>query len=786
MKRVLSLCLVVVFLAISVGVPAEAETTLPAMEGAVGTEPMRTRVQELEGLRETNAETYLMSDGTYECVVYAEDKYYWDDSGDLLEIDNSIVPLSTSKVGAPYKNTGNAFDVYFSSAGTPTVSMQYRGRGISFSPAVDSKNEVMSTQSVSAMAVGKVENCSTLAELTPTGDNTVRYANAFGTADLVYVLTSSALKEYIILENNTAQTTYQFAVTLDGLTVQQTGDVVLLVDDSGSTVFTLGSLFAVDAAGVMTDALTYTVTSDGTLNGFILTITLDSDYLNDIERAFPVVIDPSVLVSSSQTADASVSSEFSDYNYYLNTRLWTGRNDGYGIRRSYLRFVIPTSIPAGSVTYASLDLEYAAGVTPTVRAYKATQSWSSSTITWNNKPTTASAGSLNAVVRSGSSSWYSMNVTTIVKAWNNGEANYGFEVRDINESDATHWTNFYSSDEASPHKPELRITYVAPVTTDRLYSTYSQTAVYRDYMKTRMNCYGYALHVYASTTDLYASYKQQPGEFANDGSTYTADVNVFELNLQNPEQDPEDILDFIESRMFADFAALSATGSGWTISRTTATATVPSGYRKIALTLRRKEGDTRGDYHFYVRHSDGYWSHKQGATDVTNLSISSKVAITDTNITTVALEGGYDDGIRYYMISKPLIVDFPHSYGREGALATQPLFEDRSGDVIEKSTTLSGSVQFGKFDYPGDLDYYCFTPTATGTYSLTVLITDSYATGFDVNMMVYNTYGNLLISDSDAGKPVISMYMTAGTRYFVRIWDSGETTYPYSFTFELQ
>lgn len=781
MKRILSLCMIVVFLAISLGVPIEAETILPATEGAAETELIRTRVQEVEGLRETNAETYLMSDGTYECVVYAEDKYYWDDSGDLLEINNSIVPLSTSKVGGPYKNTGNSFDVYFSSAGTPTVTMQYRGRGISFSPTVDSENAVMSTQPVSAMAVGKVENCSTLGKLTPTGDNTVRYANAFGTADLVYVLTNSALKEYIILENNTAPTTYRFAVSLDRLTIQQVGDVVSLVDEGGSTVFTLGSLFAVDAAGVMTDALTYTVTSDGTSNGFVLTITLDSGYLNDTERAFPVVIDPSVLVSSSQTADASVSSEFSDDNYYLNTRLWTGRNNVYGIRRSYLRFAIPSSIPSGSVTSATLDLEYALGLIPTVRAYKVTQSWSSSTITWDNKPASASAGSVNAVLRSGSNSWYSMDVTTIVKAWNNGEENYGFEVRDINESDATHWTDFYSSDEVSPHKPELHITYAAPVTIDRLYSTYSQTASYRSYMTSYMNCYGYALHVYSLSLDGGGAYKQQPGEFAADGVAYSVNIQNLGAKLLDTTADPEETLDYIEGLMYADFAALSSTGSEWTLTRTTSTATVPAGYRKIALTIGQGH-----DYHFYVRHSDGSWSHKQGAYPITNLSIDTGTAITDANIATIVQEGVYDDGVRYYLINKPLIADYPHRNGHGEALQTHTVFSDRAGDTIEKSTTISGSVQLGRFDYPTDKDYYAFTPTTSGTYSLTVLITDAYATDFDVDMMVYNAYENLLVSDLKAGKPVISMYMTAGVRYFVCIWNYGETVYPYEFTYELQ
>lgn len=34
------------------------------------------RVEEVSELRERNADTYLLSDGSYECVVYSENKYY--------------------------------------------------------------------------------------------------------------------------------------------------------------------------------------------------------------------------------------------------------------------------------------------------------------------------------------------------------------------------------------------------------------------------------------------------------------------------------------------------------------------------------------------------------------------------------------------------------------------------------------------------------------------------------------------------------------------------------------
>ena len=45
------------------------------------------RMKEIEELRDVNSETYLLSDGTYECRVFAEDKYYQNDSGELIAID---------------------------------------------------------------------------------------------------------------------------------------------------------------------------------------------------------------------------------------------------------------------------------------------------------------------------------------------------------------------------------------------------------------------------------------------------------------------------------------------------------------------------------------------------------------------------------------------------------------------------------------------------------------------------------------------------------------------------
>ena len=120
------------------------------------------RVREEESLRTTNSETYLLSDGTYECVVYAGDKYYQDVDNALKRIDNRLMPAETNSRGeiTSYKNAANAFDVRLSSGSTPEISITYRDYSLSFSPVVSAFQESggLSAQKAT-LSVGSVQNC---------------------------------------------------------------------------------------------------------------------------------------------------------------------------------------------------------------------------------------------------------------------------------------------------------------------------------------------------------------------------------------------------------------------------------------------------------------------------------------------------------------------------------------------------------------------------------------------------------------------------------------------------
>ena len=320
-----------------------------------------------------------------------------------------------------------------------------------------------------------MDNCLTLESLTPTGSNTVTYANAFTATDLTYVLDNYGLKEYIILNSADGPNEFSFMFQLDGLEIQTIENETFFMNAEGKSVFQLGQLFAVDGADELTNELTYSFTPVKGTSNVIVTVTLSEDYLAAPDRVFPVVIDPSIMISSVQTADACVLSYYPDTNYYTSSYLRTGYDSDYGIRRSFIRFDIPSSIPEDSVTESLLYFEKCGGVAPTMRAHRCILPWESATLTWNNQPLYNTTHDLSysplAERYSSTSAWYKLDVTNIVKSWVKGQrTNYGFALVDITEDDEDHWTTYYSSDMESPHKPELHITYNGteppPETTD--------------------------------------------------------------------------------------------------------------------------------------------------------------------------------------------------------------------------------------------------------------------------------------------------------------------------------
>ena len=420
------------------------------------------RVREIEDLRTTNSETFLLSDGSHECVVYAEDKYYEDETHRLQLIDNTIIADSASS--GNYKNTANAFDVTFSGSGVPEIGMEKDGVSFTFAPLDATKDTISAYNRVQpkncSINLGKVQNCRALTFLTATGNNTVTYADAFTDTDLVYTVNHNALKEYIILGSSAAPSQFSFNYKLNGLDLESANGRLYFVNENGTVVFTLGQLFAVDSAGVVTDAVTYSYTIDETVNEAVVTIELDKDYFYSSDRVFPIVIDPTTGTNPA-LAETFVTSAKPTMNWNDSDFLAAGyASDFYGVCRSYLSFTVPSFLMGVDINAASINVAVEVGAPAYLKAYRCTGSWTASTLTWNNKPGYTTTNGSTAASSLGDGTWYTLGVTNMVQNWLNGTySNYGVVLVSTNENSSSYYSCLYNSATDPEYAPQLSIIY---------------------------------------------------------------------------------------------------------------------------------------------------------------------------------------------------------------------------------------------------------------------------------------------------------------------------------------
>ena len=300
---------------------------------------------------------------------------------------------------------------------------------------------------------------------------------------------------------------------------------------------------------------------------------------------------------------------------------------------------------------------------------------------------------------------------------------------------------------------------------DRYYSEYNPTLFNAGFFRYRMNCYGYAITTfYNGSVSATNPYKQQPGEFANKNEKYSSLVNSY-INAMTTWNN---LYYFVKDRIFEDFVTL-----GYSIPETTASATVPSNKRKIALVI--KQDGINSDFHFYMRHKSGNWSHKRGASDITNKSITSRVTITDSNINSVASEGGYDDGTRYFLIGKDAVIDYPHAYGHgEDTIYTQTVYRDRAGETVFSCTRISRSIK-ARFDFPNDHDCYLFIPSSSGTYKIETSITNTHS----IAGYMYSDHGDTVGRDTVSGNASFTVDLTAGEAYYICFYEKNGAVVDY-------
>ncbi|WP_328472180.1 DNRLRE domain-containing protein [Actinoplanes sp. NBC_00393] len=333
------------------------------------------RAGEVTSKRTANGRVYRLSDGRQQAEISSVPVNYRGSDGRYRPIDTTVRP--TNRAGYVQGNTANTFTSLFGDRSDDLVRFEKDGRAVELGLPGAAKNV---TPKVSG--------------------STVTYPGLAGGADLVYDVSSTELKEKIVLKRApSGPVSYTFSLDTTGLTAAPQSDGSIAFQNAGgATVLTMPAPYMYDSKNATSTKVTQTVI------GNTITVAADAVWLADKARVYPVVVDPTIRMQPVPTdaQDVMISSGAATTNYNTSYELRVG-TDASAAWRSLVKFDT-SMVPAGTtIDDAQLQLYYdssyyAYGQDVPLEARKVTAAWSESTATWATTNTSLAAEPVGNIV----------------------------------------------------------------------------------------------------------------------------------------------------------------------------------------------------------------------------------------------------------------------------------------------------------------------------------------------------------------------------------------------------
>ena len=423
-------------------------------------------IYEVTELREDNVKHFRLPDGSYVAAQYSYPVHYTDENGQLIDIDNRLTEsgseLSTgnSRIKFVKKITGNG-TIFTLHENNTKITMGLAGaekktEGI----AINNNNSDDAIEST----IGKMVNLENIS-------STILYEDILDGVDIEYIVHSLNIKENIIVKEKKDSYCYSFTIELNNLTAALADDGNVYISSlDGVRQYIIPAPIVYDANGIYApdSAAEYSLSTTG--NGkYVLIVTVNTAWMNDGTRAFPVIIDPPMLITGAGTLDLNIDSTSPNANTDGSESFYVSATE-----RAYLKFNENyfADIPAGaSIMKAELNIiggsssdEFAK-----VGVYAITTPWDS-TLTWNKTITGTPQGSFSATLidyvflnsGNGRQNW---NITELYKSWLNGAPNYGVGLRLVDETsnESASFTAYEycpPDDDVNFYEPVIMVTYV--------------------------------------------------------------------------------------------------------------------------------------------------------------------------------------------------------------------------------------------------------------------------------------------------------------------------------------
>ncbi len=218
------------------------------------------------------------NDGTRALYLFDKNIKYKDKNGKIIDKSNKAV-LANENGNQSYKSEANNIDVSLPLEISSAVTLQYDDINISVRPIFNQSNKTH--------IIGRIY-----------GENSILYTNVFdSTTDIKYTFTYDGVKEDIVLKKYNGKNSFDFEVMTDGLKLTENKGTLLLIDENGKTKASLGEVVVFSADNKNNTYGEFTITEKEKNNKYIVTISVDTEYLTNPDTVYPVTIDPPIQVT---------------------------------------------------------------------------------------------------------------------------------------------------------------------------------------------------------------------------------------------------------------------------------------------------------------------------------------------------------------------------------------------------------------------------------------------------------------------------------------------------------
>ena len=440
-------------------------------------------LEEDETLRDENTKHFKLSDGTTKAVVYSQAVHYKDEDGKWVDIDNALT-LNGSEYSS---NNKQSIKFANKSGSTGLVSIKDGDYKIDFTPLNTNKVSVV-IENPQGNNSRKFEDMSVLNNLV----SKAIYTDIYDGIDIEYILVGNNIKENIIVKEKQDSYTFSFELKLNKLSAELKDGAIILSDyDSGEQVYEIPAPYMFDANNVYSDNVEYSLVQNNKWK-YTFTVTADAEWINSEERAFPVIVDPTLGSLDGLISDISIGKRASVFPSYLSV----GKEF-----KSYIKTKnLPSLVKDAYITHATIDLKRYSGSDSYVAAYNVIKYWDEN-ITWDNTLAPSYAGSYlinpldyNYITSHvelienpddpngekiekevyGNDGWFSWDITSAVRSWYNGATNYGICFTTVGESQNA---SFYSIDSDDSTRPMITVSYRDMKGIESYWTYISQSAI---------------------------------------------------------------------------------------------------------------------------------------------------------------------------------------------------------------------------------------------------------------------------------------------------------------------